>query len=107
MTQFNCWMCRHPNVLQCTDNIIIDSILGGESKKLECPICYEEFDHNNLFFTDCKHYACFECIDNITKKSESMSVIIDLNPRLITNYNIIQIYNYINNNNNYYLNTLE
>ena len=98
MTQFNCWMCRHSNVSQCTDNIIIDSILEGEYKKLECPICYEEFDHNNLFFTECKHYACFDCVDNIRQSnSESMSVIIVISPRpTITTNDIIQIYNYIN-----------
>lgn len=94
MAHFNCWMCRHPNVSQCTDNIIIDSILGTENRKLECPICYEEFDHNNIFFTDCKHYACIECVDNIKKKLNRSS-----STRFIMNdNNIIEIYNIIINN---------
>ena len=45
----NCWMCRHPNVSQSKDRILIDSIVK-EKLTLECPICYDTFDLDNLFF---------------------------------------------------------
>ena len=68
MSTFNCWMCRHPNVSQSKNRILINSIIS-ENNKLECPICYDIFDSNNLFFTECKHYACYKCINCIIKKN--------------------------------------
>ena len=68
MSTFNCWMCRHLNVSQSKDKILINSIIN-ENNKLECPICYDAFDSNNLFFTECKHYACYKCINCIIKKN--------------------------------------
>jgi hypothetical protein len=61
-------MCRHPNVKQSKDRILIDSILK-EEVILECPICFDTFDSDNLFFTECKHYACLECSCSIFKKN--------------------------------------
>ncbi len=58
-------MCRHPNIKQSKD---INSIIS-ENNKLECPICYDVFDPNNLFFTECKHYACYKCINGIIKQN--------------------------------------
>ena len=68
MSTLNCWMCRHPNVSQSKDRILIDSILD-EELTLECPICYDTFDLDNLFFTKCKHYACVKCTDSMFKKN--------------------------------------
>jgi hypothetical protein len=67
MSTFNCWMCRHQNIKQSKDKILIDSILK-EELILECPICYDIFDSDNLFFTECKHYACYKCTNSIIKK---------------------------------------
>jgi hypothetical protein len=64
----NCWICRHPNVSQSKDKILIDSIVK-EALALQCPICYDIFDSDNLFFTECKHYACHKCTNNIFKKN--------------------------------------
>ena len=68
MKTLNCWMCRHPNVSRSTNKQLIESIIG-EELTLECPICYEAFDSDNLFFTECKHYACVKCTDSISKKN--------------------------------------
>ena len=68
MSTLNCWMCRHPNVSQSKDRILIDSIVK-EKLTLECPICYDTFDLDNLFFTECKHYACVKCTDSMFKKN--------------------------------------
>jgi len=67
MSTFNCWMCRHPNIKESKDRILINSIIS-ENDKLECPICYDILDSNNLFFSECKHYACYKCINSIIKK---------------------------------------
>lgn len=72
MSTLKCWICRHPNVSQSKDNKLIDSILG-DNKTLECPICYENFDFDNLFFTECKHYACCKCTDSMFKKNAPKS----------------------------------
>ena len=80
MVYFNCWMCRHPNVLQFKDNIIINNIL---SNKLECPICYDVFNSSNLYFTECKHYACYNCINSLLK--------INFNEELISRHSHIYI----------------
>ena len=66
-SSFNCWMCRHPNVRQLKDNCTIQSLVD-ESHTLECPICYEEHDFNGMFFTECKHYACFNCVNIMVKQ---------------------------------------
>ena len=30
-------------------------------KDYECPICYDNFDATNMFFTDCNHSFCNNC----------------------------------------------
>lgn len=66
MSTLNCWICRHSNVSQSKNTQLIDYILD-KNEKLECPICYDEFNSNNLFFTECKHYACYNCINSLLK----------------------------------------
>ena len=63
-------MCRHPNVSRSTNKQLIESIVK-EELTLECPICYDAFDSDNLFFTECKHYACIKCTDMIKKNLRS------------------------------------
>lgn len=67
MVSLTCWMCRHPNIYECKDNIAINTIMSGNNV-LECPICYESKTFSHLFFTNCKHYACYNCINNMILK---------------------------------------
>ena len=79
MTSLNCWMCRHPNISQVTDNSVINSIIQDLGTTLECPICYDEFDFNVMYFTNCRHYACKECVNNM-RKSNSTTRLRNINP---------------------------
>jgi hypothetical protein len=36
-------------------------------KKIECPICYENMNKDNLHITRCGHKICKECYKNVDK----------------------------------------
>ena len=97
---------------------------------VECPICYEDFNENDLKIVECGHKFCEYCISRITKcalcrceftNKNKNNIIINNNINNNNNNNINHninnninhninnninnnIYNYINSNINYYNN---
>ena len=62
-----CWICRDENLTECTDINIINNVINSNIQNLvmQCPLCLEDKTSNNMFFTNCKHFGCLDCVDEM------------------------------------------
>ena len=76
------------------------------NNKIECSICYDELLIDNFLFYKCGHYNCYNCIKKIKKCPTCRINInnnvykVNYNNQKILNQKIIELNNFINNNNN-------
>jgi hypothetical protein len=57
-------------ILNQTIKIITQSILPF-AEEASCPICYENYENNNIAKTECGHCFCFKCVKIFTKHQKN------------------------------------